>query len=384
MAFQDAGSLDLFFSLLRSGLYGTPIPEAELPDHIDWKPILTLAKKQAVLGIIIDSVQLLPDSLRPSASITAKLNKYALSFIQSNIILDNAAARLASFLSQHGIDGVLLKGQGVARYYRMPQMRQSGDIDYYVGDKAFKKASALCREMLCDDKNECNQAGYHLCFNMGGVPVELHRLASKIFSPVRNRRFQQWTVEQLEHSPDRRTLSIGTVGITLPSCDFDALFIFYHAWLHYLKGGIGLRQLCDWAMIFHSHGADIDTERLKENIARFGLTKGWKLFACIAVNYLGVPAQKMPLYDPAYHKKSEKILHEILVGGNFGFYSEAFKRYTSTRSGIRNRLGKIRYISGYMFSLFPLIPVEATMLFFNRLFNGTLTFIKGPTRNSRI
>ncbi|MDE7397624.1 MAG: nucleotidyltransferase family protein [Muribaculum sp.] len=363
-------------------MYGTPIPESELPEAIDWKAVVALAKKHVVLGIIIDSIQFLPEHLRPSGEISAKMSRFALGLIQANMVMDKTAARLVAFFRQHGIDGVLLKGQGVARYYREPQMRQSGDIDFYVGKTAYPKAVELCRQNLTDDKNECDECEKHFGFNMGGVPVELHRLAARIYSPFRNKRFQEWVVESLERSPSRRTLTVADTHITLPPLDFDAIFIFYHAWCHYIKGGIGLRQLCDWAMIFHSHSSDIDTARLVGNIHRFGLSKGWKLFACIAVNHLGVPEDKMPLYDLSYSAKSEKILEEIISGGNFGYYSEASARTPVLKYGILYGLYKIRPVTGYFFSLFPLIPVEATFLYFNRLYNGAISCTRKSVRKS--
>lgn len=363
-------------------MYGTPLPEQELPESIDWNAIIKLAKKHIVLGIIIDSVQFLPDRLRPSGPVYAKMNKFALGLIQTNLILDKTAAHLATFLGQHGINGVLLKGQGVARYYRMPQMRQSGDIDFYVGKKHYKQASALCREELTGDKNSCTENEQHFDFNMNGVTVELHRLASRMYSPVRDKRFQNWITEELEHSAGRRTLTIGNADVTLPSVDFDVIYIFYHAWRHYIMGGIGLRQLCDWAMIFHSHNCDIDTERLKENIRRFGMTKGWKLFAGIAVRHLGVSERQLPLYDPAYDEKSERILEDIIAGGNFGYYSTAFTRAMAHKSFLGRGLGKVRSVTGYFISLFPIIPIEATLLYFNRLLFGTISFSKRSARKS--
>lgn len=361
-------------------MYGTSLPESDLPENIDWEAIISLAQKQAVYGIIIDSVQFLPERLHPSSSIAAQMNKFALGLIQANLILDKTVARLVTFLKQHGINGVLLKGQGVARFYRMPQMRQNGDIDFYVGKKIYKKAVTLCNENLIEDKNTCSETEQHFDFWMCGVPIELHRLASRIYTPVKNKRFQDWVVEELEHSPNRRTVTIGNADVTLPSFDFDAIFIFYHAWRHFIMGGVGLRQLCDWTMIFHTHSDDIDQERLKENIYRFGMTEGWKLFACIAVRYLGVPEDKIPLFDPSYYKKSERIFEEIMAGGNFGYYSKANTRTPIRGSGIWHGLGKVRNITGYFISLFPLIPIEATFLYLNRLFYGTTSSIKRAKR----
>lgn len=357
-------------------MYGMPLPERELPGSIDWNAVGRLAKKHVVTGIIIDSIGFLPERLRPCAAVRERMDRFALGLIRTNMVLDRTAAFLADFFRRHGIHGVLLKGQGVARYYRTPQMRQSGDIDYYAGRKLYRKALRLCRENLVDDTGTASEVEKHFGFTMHGVHIELHRYAARMFSPVRNRRFQKWVTWELEHSPHRRTLTIGNTDITLPSLDFDAVYIFYHAWCHYITGGIGLRQLCDWAMIFHKHGRDIDIERLKENISRFGMTKGWKLFACIAVRHLGVPEHEMPLYDRRYEEKSEKILDEIVTGGNFGFYSKTYARTVRHKNFLPAGLAKAGAVTRYFISLFPIIPAEATFLYFNRLFFGTIAFSK--------
>lgn len=337
---------------------------------------MTLSKKHTVTGIIIDSIQYLPESLRPTGEIATKMNRFALRLIQSNLILCKTAARLVTDLKEKGINGVLLKGLGIASYYRDPQMRQSGDIDFYVGKRQYDKAVGICSRKSVGDKNKCYADKKHFSLYINSVEVELHRLAAIMYSPVRNRRFQEWIVGELEDPCTHRVLRLGNTDVSLPSYDFDALFIFYHAWFHFITGGIGLRQLCDWSMLFHSHGTEIDHERLKNNLRNFGLTKGWKLFACIAVNHLGVPENRIPLYDPGYSTKAEKIMEEIIDGGNFGYYSESMAKFLSKGNGIIHELRKFPAITRYFLSLFPIIPTEATLIFFNRLFSGTITYIK--------
>lgn len=372
----DNKNLDIFFALLRSGMYGMPIPESELPKSIDWESIINFAQKHVVYGIIIESVRLLPEELRPTGTIAAKMNKFALGLIQTNVILDKTVVRLSDFLKSHSISGVLLKGVGVARYYNMPQIRQSGDIDFYVGKSVYKKAVAVCQELI-KNKKTCHETEQHFDFYMDGVLIELHRLATRLFSPFKNKQFQNWIVTELEKSSNRRTLKIGNSEITLPSVDFDVIYIFYHAWRHFITGGIGFRQLCDWAMILQNHGDKIDKEKLKENLNRFGITKGWKLFACIAFNQLGVSAEKIPLYDPEYSRKSGKVLEDIIDGGNFGYYSKAFLRTKGqTTHGLRYSLNKLRNYTGYFFFLLPLIPMEAIFMYLSRTYNGASECIK--------
>lgn len=363
---------DIFFDLLRAALYGRPVAEADLPDKIDWPAVFKIAKRQAVVGLIIESLQFIPARLRPAGELASKLDAFALGLLRTHLVIDKTAARLATSLRQQGVDGVLLKGQGVARYYRVPQSRQPGDIDFYVGKRAHEKAIGICKAQLADADSRFDYGSKHFNFTMSGVHIELHRLAAIIATPVRRQRFQKWVEEELENPSRLRTLPIGKMEIKLPSYDFDALFVFYHAWSHFIRGGVGLRQLSDWTMILYNHIDDIDLDRLEKNLRRFGLTKGWRLFGWIAVNRLGLPVEKMPLYDPAVRPQAERIFEEVMAGGNFGFYSVANTRTPMYGTGLKHGLGKVRNITGYFLSLFPLIPAEATFLFFNRLYHGTI------------
>ena len=133
-------------------------------------------------------------------------------------------------------------------------------------------------------------------------------------------------------------------------------------------------------MIFHNYADEMDRPQLIENIQRFGMTTGWKIFACIAVKYLGVPEEKMPLYDPSLSKKSDKLFEEIISGGNFGYYSNAGLRVKKDKTSVVYGLGKLRNITEYFLSLFPLLPVEATCLYVSRLYEGTIAWIKRPRR----
>ncbi|MDE7335762.1 MAG: hypothetical protein K2N10_05580, partial [Muribaculaceae bacterium] len=125
-----------------------------------------------------------------------------------------------------------------------------------------------------------------------------------------------------------------------------------------------------------SHSADIDREQLTANLRRFGLTNGWKLFACIAVGHLGVPADRMPLYDPSFVRKSEIVLAELLAGGNFGEITNIRAGVTGRVAGWKDGSFQLRSSARNVVLLFPLIPAEATFLLFNRLVFGTFSWAR--------
>lgn len=59
---------------------------------------------------------------------------------------------------------------------------------------------------------------------------------------------------------------------------------------------------------------------LESRLRGMGLMPEWKGFAALAVGYLGMPADAMPLYSaaPKYRRKADRICRLILQTGNMG------------------------------------------------------------------
>ena len=109
-------------------------------------------------------------------------------------------------------------------------------------------------------------------------------------------------------------------------------FIFTHFLKHFYKGGLGLRQICDWCRLLASPpnplsngrggGADaqMDVEKLEGRLRRAGLMSEWKAFGTFAVECLGMPSEAMPFYSlqAKWKRKAKRILTFVMMSGNFG------------------------------------------------------------------
>lgn len=221
---------------------------------------------------------------------------------------------------------MLLKGQAYAQQYPQPEWRQCGDIDLYIGEADYPRACSLARQCGWQSlPNENNQPGgkHYGCY-LQGVHIELHRLAAILDRPAANRRFQPWSRNQLSHTS--RTMRVEETEVPLPPPLFDVVFVFQHLYHHFLNGGVGLRQLCDWVRLLHAHAPAIDRDELETLLCRFDLLPGWKMFGCIAVDRLGLPVGEFPFYSPRHRAQSERILAMILREGNFGRYAPTTER----------------------------------------------------------
>ena len=304
-------------ALLRSALWGIPCSPESQPD---WKRILLLAEQQTVSGLVAEAVMLVPEEFGPDAACRMKLHSKVTKIYQSHALLNRKVAQVKQLMDAHGIRSVLFKGQGLALNYPNPLSRQCGDIDLYVGEANFLESMNIMEPGKEHDPGKYAHQK-HFNANSEGVEIEIHRIASILPGRRADRLFREWTVERLEKS-ELRKAEIGGTEINLPPVDFDAVFILNHAWHHFMTGGIGLRQLCDWCLYLHRFHKEIDTDILSMNLRDFGLLRPWQIFASVAVQHLGLPADECPLYNGDYDSKAGKVLEVIWSEGNFGMHSE--------------------------------------------------------------
>lgn len=299
----------------------------------DWNLIMEWSKKQTVMGLVSAGVSLLPEKLSPPPDVRKNMVYLVFRNIQMNNILNRVAVYLTETLKKENIDSVLLKGQGLARVYKNPKLRQCGDIDLYVGRKNYRKACEVVDRIskIKDNQGDCvdddnrysknSETEKHYHCNIKGIPVEIHKKASVLRNSIYNKRFSEFEEGSLgRNTVIKIELDEGTVYV--PPIDFDAIFIFLHAWEHIFSSGLGLRQVCDWTMYIYSFGKKLDTEILEKRLIEMGLKKGWQIFGYIAVNHLGLLKEECPLYTDKYRKEAGVLLELIWEDGNFGHYSE--------------------------------------------------------------
>ena len=104
--------------------------------------------------------------------------------------------------------------------------------------------------------------------------------------------------------------------IFLPSPDNDVFFVFTHYIKHFYKEGMNLRQICDWCRLLWKFKDSLNHGLLESRIRKAGLMSEWKAFAALAVDYLGMSLDAVPLFSNVNlkdnHKKAERLLNHIL------------------------------------------------------------------------
>ena len=114
----------------------------------------------------------------------------------------------------------------------------------------------------------------------------------------------------------------GAGPVTVPPAQFNIFYVFYHAFHHFMTSGLGLRQLCDLAILLHAYHDRIDVRELESILKEYKLDKEWRLFTGLLTDALGLPEGEAPLHDSSQVPLSGKLLDTIFNDGNFGHHKD--------------------------------------------------------------
>ena len=319
-----------FLELLRSGLWGKPADASIFQGEIDWQSIVRIAKEQTVQVLVANGIETLPKELWPPKVAIFKLMEYKSTTVKMHHLLNSVLAKITTALNAEGIPSVLLKGQGLAQNYLIPESRICGDIDLYVGEENIDRACEVIAG-LTDEPQEPEEGltggDKHKEIKIDGVVVEVHKKAISTCSPRQARLQRIWTNTNLNlhfHDGTLPSIDFNHVPVKVPNADFNAVFILYHAAHHMIQGGIGLRQICDWVTYLSKHYSKINQTELKVALRRFNMVPVWKEFGRFAVNVLGLDPKYLPLAPKNLNSSNgtEFILKDIFANGNFGHYRQ--------------------------------------------------------------
>lgn len=219
----------------------------EFPESVDWIELLKYAKTQGVAAIAMDGLQTLINKIGFSPvglDVKAKLQLYALamSIERRHIKQLESSKEVASIWSKSRIRTLVLKGFAFAQYYPKPIQRLASDMDCYLCGGYEKGNSEMERIGI-----KVNREDYrHATFLYKDVFVENHKICTTVRGKRQRKRFEAYLRSLLENEP---TVCIDDSYLEKPCDRFNALYFLQHCQRHFLREGITLRYICDWAMI---------------------------------------------------------------------------------------------------------------------------------------
>lgn len=313
-----------FNTLLRAGLWGTPVDASLFGPEMDWTELYRLSKAQTVTAILLDGIQTLPVECRPPRALYLQWCSDMLVIEEKNHKLNRELANVVKLAEKIGARPVLVKGQGIAQCYREPLHRQSGDIDLYIGGEKFEELNRLLRAEATSEEEETYK---HTTLTWHDVTIENHQVLISLSSPFKNRKLQRCIRQWHSQSASLRTVDVEGCQVYMPPLEFDVVYVLLHAVLHFLNEGIGVRHVCDWMCLLHTYADQIDKKQVEALLTEFGLTRAARLFGAIAVEYFGLPAEDLPVaYQSRDLSDAQWLLSTILREGNFGRYDKQRKK----------------------------------------------------------
>ena len=304
-----------FFLLVRYAIGRSE--QAPQIDVADWETMYDMSKKQAVIGVVFESVQ----RMGQNATIPRQLKMnwfYKVNQIKTrNMLLNQRSAELVSMFRQDGFDCCVLKGQGNAMMYPNPYARSSGDIDLQV-----KGGRDLVVQYVKKRFPHTKTAYQHVDYPIfKKVPVEVHYLPVFLNNPFYNKRLKRWfdnhSEEMYSHEVD---LPDGAGRIPVPSLRFNIVFQLAHLMHHLLDEGIGLRHMLDYYfLLLKVYEERISLAGMSDELDSLGLRKFAGAVMYIMHDVLGL--DEAFLIVPVDEGRGRTLLNEILGGGNFGKHS---------------------------------------------------------------
>ena len=347
-----------YLELLRAGLWGKSADTSLFQGEVDWKDILRIADQQTTNILVADGIATLPAYLCPQKSQIFKLAIKRTENTLMHKLLNNTINQITTALGAEGIPSVLLKGQGVAQNYRIPESRMCGDIDLYVGNENIPKAYSILEKIEGIKMPATSECDFHILAELGDTVIELHRKTCLLFGRNTNASWEKWTHESIfEQENGLPTWQNNGQEIKLPSPTYNALYILHHAARHMMSEGIGFRHICDWTMFLYSHHQEIDQTQLEQKLKEYRMDIPWKEFSILAHKLLGLPTEYIPLYPAEDSSKTETLARHIFESGNFGRHST--KQRSHDQSYIKRKWRNFCFQNSRTFKLFSLFPAFA-------------------------
>lgn len=355
-----------FFALVKAGLWEQDVRLSQF-GQIDFNEVYQLAEEQTVVGLIAAGIEHVVDIKIPQ-QVALTFVGSALQLEQRNNAMNEFVAKLIERLRTRDIYALLVKGQGIAQCYERPLWRSCGDVDLLLSEDNYNRASAYLKP-IASSVDEEDKKRKHLGVVIDDWLVELHgtlhtrqlKKLNKLVDEVQADVFCGGNVRSWQN---------GHIQVFLPSADNDVIFIFAHILQHYFGGGIGLRQICDWCRLLWTYRDKLDVKLLESHLQIARVMTEWKAFAALAVEYLGMPIEAMPLYSPdkCWKKKALRIKNYIIETGNFGHNRDNSFRYKYPIIG-QKIISMKRYTCDTLNHIL-LFPIDAVKVYINMLIGG--------------
>lgn len=304
-----------FLHIAKAAISGGDLPA----EKVDWPAIFTLANQQKLLPILFEAVRKTP-AAEENAALFAVTKQQVIGQVLNQTVRSAEFSDLYHKLRSAGLHPIVVKGQLCSRLYPLKDHRISADDDLYIPDAEFMAcheqllANGLRTDTPADELSTADEVSY----TKNGSPlyIELHR---HLFDSAEDAH------DELNHFfADLKPVEIDGF-LAMPPHE-HLLYLILHAYKHFVRSGIGLRQFCDiglWARAYHD---EIDWQILHDQCASVHAATFAAAAFRIAKDYLGIEFDLPAPWSEAVDV--EPLLHDSLCGGVYG--SNSYTRLHSS------------------------------------------------------
>lgn len=312
--------LSLFFELLQIAL-GHRSGLSHIPSEREWRELFFISQKQALLGVVYAAIEKLPPVQRPERKFLLRWHMVAESVKKKNSFLESKYAVISQKFYKDGFRNVILKGYGVASYYRidgLEKYRMPGDVDIWLDGNRDKIISYVHRYMP-----DSTIVYHHADFpKIDDVDIEVHFTPSWMNSFFTNRKLQNFFAVNKDKQFAATDYSSGEIPV--PTLAFNRIYILIHIYRHLFLTGIGLKQLLDYYYVLKQGFTEkerVETIQVLASLKmkRFARAVMWLLHEAYGLE------NEFLLIEPD-EKEGRFLLAEVMRSGNFGMYDKSVVR----------------------------------------------------------
>ena len=294
-----------FLHIAKAAISGGDLPA----EKVDWPAVFALAGQQKLLPILFEAARATP-AAGENAVLFAVTKQQVIGQVLNQTVRSAEFADLYRKLRSAGLHPIVVKGQLCSRLYPQTDHRISADDDLLIPDGEFFAcheqllANGLTTDTPADELATADEVSY----TKEGSPlyIELHR---HLFDSAEDAH------DDLNHFfADLNPVEIDGF-LAMPPHE-HLLYLLLHAYKHFVRSGIGLRQFCDiglWARAYHG---EIDWQRLHEQCESVHAATFAAAAFRIARDYLGIEFDLPAPWDGSIDV--EPLLHDSLCGGVYG------------------------------------------------------------------
>lgn len=332
----------LFFRYIRLGLWkGEEAYEGDALPTEEWVELFRLAHSQGVTGLFIDGVA--QDSRRPVSDLWDQWVAHLFWMERTNRYIARQGEVWTNKLAQAGITATVFKGSSVASWYPEPGHRSYGDVDIVITD-GWNRLEALLEQEGCTVHR--SQEDEIILEEKNGLLVEFHRQWECLYNPLTHRRLQEYCRSA---QPGDRELYF--------------VCLVLHIQRHVLTYGIGLKQVCDVAVMLRR--ASLDQEKVAVMLHSLHADRFSRLlFGFIAIHLGGVEHYPLP---PVTAGKGWERLNRAILQEGYQSKIEQERIAGSKSRSISRMANNAVFWTKRCFSIYRLMPSEACCFLFSKV-----------------